>query len=104
LFQRQHFETVISCLSKNQANCNKIYNIKINSVQILTKNVNLRIQCINTEILITEMGVSDEAKNVISLKFLGKNKNKNVFPFVNSIRGHTVYHYLFSYYLVDSDI
>jgi hypothetical protein len=47
-------------LSKNQANCNKIYNIKI---QILTKNVNLRIQCINTEILITEMGVSDEAKN-----------------------------------------
>jgi hypothetical protein len=26
LLQRQHFETVISCLSKNQANCNKIYN------------------------------------------------------------------------------
>jgi hypothetical protein len=45
------------------------------------------------------MGVSDEAKNVISLKFLIKNKNKNVFPFVNSIRGDTVY-----YYLVDSDI
>jgi hypothetical protein len=31
------------------------------------------------------MGVSDEAKNVICLKFLRKNKNKNVFPFVNSI-------------------
>jgi hypothetical protein len=44
----------------------------------------------NTEILITEMGVSDEAKNVISLKFLSKIKNKNVFPLVNSIRGHTV--------------
>jgi hypothetical protein len=37
------------------------------------------------------MGVSDEAKNVIPLKFLGKIKNKNVFPLVNSIRGHTVY-------------
>jgi hypothetical protein len=48
------------------------------------------MQCINTEILITVMGVSDEAKNVISLKFLSKIKNKNVFPLVNSIRGHTV--------------
>jgi hypothetical protein len=37
------------------------------------------------------MGVSDEAKNVIPLKFLRKIKNKNVFPLVNSIRGHTVY-------------
>jgi hypothetical protein len=37
--------------------------------------VNLRIQCINTGILITEMGVSDEAKNVIPLKFLRKIKN-----------------------------
>jgi hypothetical protein len=33
------------------------------------------------------MGVSDEAKNVIPLKFLRKIKNKNVFPLVNSIRG-----------------
>jgi hypothetical protein len=37
------------------------------------------------------MGVSDEAKNVIPLKFLRKIKNKNVFPLVNSIREHTVY-------------
>jgi hypothetical protein len=37
------------------------------------------------------MGVSDEAKNVIPLKFLRKIKNKNCFPLVNSIRGHTVY-------------
>jgi hypothetical protein len=37
------------------------------------------------------MGVSDEAKNVIPLKFLRKIKNKNVFPLVNSIRGYTVY-------------
>jgi hypothetical protein len=44
----------------------------------------------NTDILITEMGVSNEAKNVIPLKFLCKIKNKNVFPLVNSIRGHTV--------------
>jgi hypothetical protein len=36
------------------------------------------------------MGVSDEAKNVIPLKFLGKIKNKIFFPLVNSIRGHTV--------------
>jgi hypothetical protein len=36
------------------------------------------------------MGVSDEAKNVIPLKFLSKIKNKNFFPLVNSIRGHTV--------------
>jgi hypothetical protein len=41
------------------------------------------------------MGVSDEAKNVIPLKFLRKIKNKNVFPLVNSIRGHTVYILLF---------
>jgi hypothetical protein len=39
------------------------------------------------------MGVSDEAKNVIPLKFLRKIKNKNFFPLVNSIRGHTVYYY-----------
>jgi hypothetical protein len=57
-------------------------------------NVNLRIQCINTEILITEIGVSDEAKNVIPLKFLRKIKNKIFFPLVNSIRGHTVYVFL----------
>jgi hypothetical protein len=38
------------------------------------------------------MRVSDEAKNVIPLKFLRKIKNKNVFPLVNSIRGHTVYY------------
>jgi hypothetical protein len=37
------------------------------------------------------MGVSDEAKNVIPLKFLRKIKNKNFSPLVNSIRGHTVY-------------
>jgi hypothetical protein len=37
------------------------------------------------------MGVSDEAKNVIPLKFLRKIKNKNFFPLVNSIRGRTVY-------------
>jgi hypothetical protein len=37
------------------------------------------------------MGVSDEEKNVIPLKFLRKIKNKNLFPLVNSIRGHTVY-------------
>jgi hypothetical protein len=37
------------------------------------------------------MGVSDEAKNVISLKFLRKIKNQNFFPLVNSIRGRTVY-------------
>jgi hypothetical protein len=41
------------------------------------------------------MGVSDEAKNVIPLKLLRKIKNKNFFPLVNSIRGHTVYE---SYY------
>jgi hypothetical protein len=34
------------------------------------------------------MGVSDEAKNVIPLKFLRKIKNKIFFPLVNSIRGH----------------
>jgi hypothetical protein len=37
------------------------------------------------------MGVSDEAKNVIPLKFLRKIKNNFFFPLVNSIRGHTVY-------------
>jgi hypothetical protein len=31
------------------------------------------------------MGVSDEAKNVIPLKFLRKIKNKIFFPLVNSI-------------------
>jgi hypothetical protein len=31
------------------------------------------------------MGVSDEAKNVIPLKFLPKIKNKIFFPLVNSI-------------------
>jgi hypothetical protein len=36
------------------------------------------------------MGVSNEAKNVIPLKFLDKIKNKNCFPRVNPIRGHTV--------------
>jgi hypothetical protein len=34
---------------------------------------------INSEILITEMGVSNEAKNVIPLKFLRKIKNQRVF-------------------------
>jgi hypothetical protein len=34
-------------------------------------------------------------KNVIHLKFLRKIKNKNVFPLVNSIRGHTVYRQVF---------
>jgi hypothetical protein len=33
------------------------------------------MQYINTGILITEMGVSNEAKNVIPLKFLRKIKN-----------------------------
>jgi hypothetical protein len=42
---------------------------------MLTENVNLRMQYINTEILITEMGVSNEGKNVIPLKFLRKIKN-----------------------------
>jgi hypothetical protein len=37
------------------------------------------------------MGVSDEAKNVIPLKFFRKIKNKHFFPLVNSIRGHTVH-------------
>jgi hypothetical protein len=37
------------------------------------------------------MGVSDQAKNIIPLKFLGKIKNKKMFSLVNSIRGHTVY-------------
>jgi 3-polyprenyl-4-hydroxybenzoate decarboxylase len=40
---------------------------------------------------LTEMGGSNEAKNVIPLKFLRKIRSKNVFPLVNSIRGHTVY-------------
>jgi hypothetical protein len=51
------------------------------------------MQYINMEILITEMVVSNEAKNVIPLKFLRKIK-KIVFPLVNSIREHTVYHTL----------
>jgi hypothetical protein len=37
------------------------------------------------------MGVSNEAKNVIPLKFLRKIKNNFFFPLVNSIRAHTVY-------------
>jgi ankyrin repeat protein len=40
------------------------------------------------------MGVSDEAKHVIPLKFLRKMKNI-FFPLVNSIRGHTVYFFYF---------
>jgi hypothetical protein len=51
------------------------------------------------------MGVSNEAKNVISLKLLRKIKNKNVFPLVKSIRGHTVYGalILFSFiYFIDT--
>jgi hypothetical protein len=47
------------------------------------------IQCINIEILITEIWVSDEAKNVIPLKFLLKIKIM-FFPLVNSIRGQPV--------------
>jgi hypothetical protein len=46
------------------------------------------MQYINTEILITKIGVSNEAKNVISLKFLRKIKKK--IPLLNPIRGHTV--------------
>jgi hypothetical protein len=42
------------------------------------------------------MGVSDEAKNVIPLKFLRKIKNNFFFPLVNSIRGHTVYTRVFT--------
>jgi hypothetical protein len=38
------------------------------------------------------MGVLDEAKNVIPLKFLRKIKNNFFFPLVNSIRGHTVFY------------
>jgi hypothetical protein len=46
------------------------------------------------------MGVSDEAKNVIPVKFLRKIKNKKNFSLVNSIRGHTVYKiYHFSRYV-----
>jgi hypothetical protein len=59
-------------LSKNEANCNKIYNKIKFQVQILTENVHLRMQYINMEILITEIVVSNEAKNVIPLKFLRK--------------------------------
>jgi hypothetical protein len=44
------------------------------------------MQDIKTEILITEMVVSNEAKNVVPLKFLLKIE-KTFF----SIRGHTVY-------------
>jgi hypothetical protein len=36
------------------------------------------MQYINTEILITEMGVSNEAKNVIPLNFLRKIKHGKV--------------------------
>jgi hypothetical protein len=45
---------------------------------------------VEKDFLITEMGVSDEAKNVIPLKLSRKIKKKNLFPLVNSIRGHTV--------------
>jgi hypothetical protein len=69
-------------------------------VQILTKNVNLRILCINTGILITEMGVSNKAKNFIPLKFLRKIKNKKCFSLVNSIRGHIVN----SFYYLHADL
>jgi hypothetical protein len=41
--------------------------------------------------LITKVGVSNEAKNVISLNFLRIMRNKNVLPLVNSTQGHTVY-------------
>jgi hypothetical protein len=41
--------------------------------------------------LISEMGVSNEVKNVISLNFLRIMRNKNVLPLVNSTQGHTVY-------------
>jgi hypothetical protein len=36
------------------------------------------------------MGISNEAKNVIPLKFLRKIKNK-IFSPLHTIRGHTVY-------------
>jgi hypothetical protein len=48
------------------------------------------MQYINTDILITEIGFSIEAKNVTPLKFLSKIKTI-FFPRVNSIRGHIVY-------------
>jgi hypothetical protein len=41
--------------------------------------------CVEKDFLITEMGVSDEAKNVIPLEFLRK------IPLVNSIRGQYMY-------------
>jgi hypothetical protein len=47
-------------------------NSKVNCNKILTDNVNLRIQYIRNEILIPEVGVSNEAKNYIPLKFLRK--------------------------------
>jgi hypothetical protein len=52
------------------------------------------------------MGVSDEAKNVIPLKFLRKIKNNFFFPLVNSIRGHTVYktECLFVYFVCKSTV
>jgi hypothetical protein len=50
------------------------------------------------------MGVSDEAKNVIPLKFLRKIKNKNFFPLVNSIRGHTVYITVLPYLMGGHDL
>jgi hypothetical protein len=65
-------------LSKNEANCNKIYNKIKFQVQILTENVNLRMQYINMEILVTEMVVSSEARFVIPLKFLRKIKKKSL--------------------------
>jgi hypothetical protein len=44
-------------------------------IKTFIENVNLRMQYNNMEILITEMVVSNEAKNVIPLKFLRQIKN-----------------------------
>jgi hypothetical protein len=41
------------------------------------------------------VSISNEAKNVIPLKFLRKIQNTFFFPLVNSIRVHTVYIFLF---------
>jgi hypothetical protein len=48
------------------------------------------------------MVVSNEAKNVIPLKFLRKVKNKKKFPLVNAIRGHTVQLYISEFYIEES--
>jgi hypothetical protein len=52
---------------------------------------NVVFLCVEKDFLTTEMGVSNEAKNVIPLKFLRKIKNNFFSTLVNSIRGHTVY-------------